>query len=112
MELKEAFNQINRYQRHSYWAEGQTVADALSGFWDKEKSKAIAEICATEKLEPASFMYMIEQYHFSGKKPLQGDIVKALKEKPRILERKSVVERISAKLLKLVSTFDEGLGGL
>ena len=91
---------------------GQTVAEAFNGFWDKEKSKAIAEICLTEKLDPEAFKGMIEQYHFSGKKPLQGEIVSALEVKPRILERKNVVERIGARLLKLVATFDEGLGEL
>ena len=91
---------------------GQTITDAFSGFWDKEKSNAIADICVTEKLDPAAFKAMIEQYHFTGKKPLQGEVVDALEVKPKILERKSVVERIRARLLQLVATFDEGLGGL
>ncbi|GAA6187837.1 type I restriction endonuclease subunit R [Litorivita sp. NS0012-18] len=91
---------------------GNSVTDEFNGFWDNEKSKAIAEVCATEKLNPEAFKEMIEQYHFSGKKPLQGEIVSALEVKPKILERKSVVERIRARLLKLVATFDEGLGGL
>jgi type I restriction enzyme, R subunit len=54
---------------------------------------------------------MIEQYHFSGKRPLQGEIVKALAMKPKGLRRKSVVERIIDKLFGLVSTFDDGMGG-
>ena len=91
---------------------GQSVTDAFNGFWDKEKSKAIADICSTEKLDSVAFKEMIEQYHFSGKKPLQGEIVNALEAKPKILDRKRVVERIRARLLKLVATFDEGLGGL
>jgi len=91
---------------------GQSVNDAFNGFWDAEKTKAIAEVCKTEGLDPAAFKAMIEQYHFSGKKPLQGAIVEALAEKPKILERKSIVERIGARLLKLVSTFDEGIGSL
>lgn len=90
----------------------QAITDAFNDFWDAEKSDAIVEICATEQLDPSAFKTMIEQYHFSGKKPLQGDIVGALTEKPKILERKSVVERIGAKLLRLVATFDEGLGSL
>lgn len=90
----------------------QTITDAFNSFWDEEKSTAIAEICATEKIDPSAFKAMIEQYHFTGKRPLQGAIVGALTEKPKILERKSVVERIGAKLLKLVATFDEGLGTL
>jgi len=61
---------------------------------------------------PAAFKAMIEQYHFTGKKPLQGKIVEALYEKPKIHERKCIVERIGDKLMKLVSTFDDGLGSL
>ncbi len=99
-------------QNMSAMPEGQTVTDAFNGFWDEEKSKAIADICATEKLDPAAFKTMIEQYHFSGKKPLQGAIVGALAEKPKILERKGIVERVTRKLMGLISTFDDGLGPL
>ena len=90
--------------------QGQTVADAFNGFWDEEKSKAIEEICATEKLAPEAFKAMIEQYHFSGKTPLQGAVVEALQEKPKILERKRIIDRVISKMLKLVSTFDDGIG--
>ena len=93
-------------------APGQVLTDVFNDFWDAEKSKAIAKICAKEKLDPEAFKGMIEQFHFSGKRPLQGEIISALEVKPKILERKGVVERIRASLLKLVSTFDEGLGGL
>lgn len=99
-------------QHMSALPEGRDVTEAFNDFWNEEKTQAIAEICITEKIDPAAFKAMIEQYHFSGKKPLQGEIVGALQEKPRILERKSVVERIAAKLLRLVATFDEGLGSL
>lgn len=91
---------------------GQAVAESFNEFWDEEKSKAIDELCATEKLEPAAFKAMIEQYHFSGKKPLQADIVKAMPAPPKILERKTIVERIRTKLMALVATFDEGVGSL
>jgi len=53
---------------------------------------------------------MIEQYHFSGKTPLQGAVVEALQEKPKFLERKRIIDRVISKMLKLVSTFDDGIG--
>ncbi|PHO02221.1 hypothetical protein CSC82_16820 [Rhodobacteraceae bacterium 4F10] len=92
--------------------EGLSVAEAFNGFWDAEKSNAITEVCEAENLDADAFKTMIEQYHFTGKKPLQGEIVGALKDKPKILERKSIVQRIGEKLLQFVSTFDEGLGEL
>lgn len=89
---------------------GQDVQAAFADFWNAERLVAIEKICAVEQIEQAIFRAMIEQYHFSGKRPLQGEIVEALSLKPKILERKSVVERIIGKLLGLVSTFDDGMG--
>ena len=89
---------------------GGTVEAAFASFWDEEKINAISDICATEQIDPDAFKSMIEHYHFSGKRPLQGEVVDALVIKPKILERKTVVERIVSKLLGLVSTFDEGIG--
>ena len=91
---------------------GQDVQAAFSDFWNAERLSAIEQVCAVEQIDPAAFRAMIEQYHFSGKRPLQGEIVGALSVKPRILERKSVVERIVGKLLGLVSTFDDGMGAV
>ena len=91
---------------------GQDVQAAFSDFWNAERLAAIEQICAAEQIDPAAFRAMIEQYHFSGKRPLQGEIVDALSVKPKILERKSVVERIVGKLLGLVSTFDDGMGAV
>lgn len=99
-------------QHMSTMSRDQSVTEAFNDFWDEEKTNSISEICASENIDLEAFKAMIEQYHFSGKKPLQGAIVEALIEKPKILERKSVVERISARLIKLVATFDEGLGSI
>jgi len=99
-------------QNMSAIGDGQSVASVFSEFWNAERTAAIMAICREEKLDEQAFKGMIEQFHFSGKKPLQGAIVDALEEKPKILERKTIVERIGEKLSKLVATFDEGLGDL
>ncbi|CUH65734.1 Type-1 restriction enzyme R protein [Thalassovita gelatinovora] len=99
-------------QHMSVMTPDQSVAEVFNGFWDEEKSNAIAQICAAENIEPSAFKQMIEQYHFTGKKPLQGAIVDALTEKPKILERKGIVERVTRKLQRLISTFDDGIGSL
>lgn len=91
---------------------GQPINETFESFWNEEKSKAMAEVCAAERIDPVAFGSMIEQYHFTGKRPLQGAIVDAMTEKPKILERKGIVERITKKLLGLIATFDEGMGPL
>jgi type I restriction enzyme R subunit len=91
---------------------GQDVQAAFADFWSVERLSAIEDICMAERIDALAFKAMIEHYHFSGKRPLQGEIVEALAVKPKILERKSVVERIIGKLLGLVSTFDDGMGAV
>jgi len=91
---------------------GVGVHEAFESFWSKAKEEAITKICVEEGLKPEAFKAMLESYNFSGKEPLRDDIVNALSQKPKILERKSIVERITAKLLDFVGTYDDGIGGL
>tara|TARA_R110002124_G_scaffold96572_1_gene241372 strand:- start:3060 stop:3221 length:162 start_codon:yes stop_codon:yes gene_type:complete len=53
---------------------------------------------------------MISEYHFTSKTPLSDAVIEALNEKPKILERKTVVERVIDRLRELIQTFDEGMG--
>tara|TARA_R110002110_G_scaffold122699_3_gene299046 strand:- start:173 stop:454 length:282 start_codon:yes stop_codon:yes gene_type:complete len=53
---------------------------------------------------------MISEYHFTSKTPLSDAVIEALNEKPKILERKTVVERVIDRLRELIQTFDEGWG--
>ena len=54
---------------------------------------------------------LIDDYLFTEREPLRDDIVNVLQEKPKILERKTIVERVIAKMKAFVETFIEGLGG-
>jgi type I restriction enzyme, R subunit len=91
---------------------GQNVSDAFNDFWTEEKAKAIHEICESEGLKAEALKGMIENYHFTGKEPLSETIVEALNEKPRILERKSIVTRVTEKLMTLIKVFDDDLGNV
>ncbi|WP_105436305.1 type I restriction endonuclease subunit R [Neorhizobium tomejilense] len=91
---------------------GQSVTNAFEEFWGQEKSKAIREICSSEGLKTDALMTMIESYRFTGKEPLSETIVEALNEKPRILERKSVVQRVTDRLMTLIRVFDDDIGNI
>ena len=91
---------------------GQNVTEVFNDFWNEEKSKAIREICESEGLKADALMAMIESYHFTGKEPLSETIVEALNEKPKILERKSIVQRVTEKLMTLVRVFDDDIGNI
>jgi len=91
-------------------APGQSVEDAFEEYWSKERETEINNICMAEGIDPSAFKRMISEYHFTSKTPLSDTVIEALQEKPKILERKTVVERVIDRLRDLIQTFDEGMG--
>lgn len=87
------------------------IPDAFESFWDAERQAAFKALCEDEELISGQLMEVIESYLFTGRKPLRDTIVASLKTKPKILERKAIVERITEKIMSFVETFDEGMGG-
>jgi type I restriction enzyme R subunit len=55
---------------------------------------------------------MIADYKFSGKEPLRETVLSACNEKPKLLERKKVFDRVVSKLLDIVNKFDDAIGDL
>lgn len=53
---------------------------------------------------------MIADYKFSGKEPLRETVLSACNEKPKLLDRKKVFDRVVAKLLDIVNKFDDAIG--
>lgn len=83
------------------------VEASFNEFWNAEREKQLIEICEEEGLVRQDVEEMIKAYHFTNKVPLREVIVSALKIKPKILERKSLVQRISDRIMGLIATFDE-----
>ena len=98
----------------------QFIADYLPGisaaggveagferFWTEEREKKLVEFCEVEGLKRDAVEQMISDYHFTQRPPLRDRVVASLEVKPKILERKSLIERVTRKLLDLVETFDD-----
>ena len=78
---------------------------------DEEKQIALQKIAAEERLSADKLNEVIGEYIFTERKPMPDDIVAMLEVKPKILERKSVVQRITDKIMNFVETFINGMGG-
>jgi len=76
-------------------------------FWSNERSIAMKSLCDSEGLRPESVMEIISEFHFTQREPLRERIVNALMEKPKILQRKMIVEGVTQKLMELIRTFDD-----
>ena len=91
--------------------ETEDIPTEFENYWDEEKQKAFDEICAEDGLIPEKLEAVIGNYIYTERKPLRDDIIEVIKEKPKLLERKKVVERVIEKIMKFVDTFIDGFGG-
>ncbi|MGB0906964.1 MAG: type I restriction endonuclease subunit R [Maricaulaceae bacterium] len=90
---------------------GAQIEVAFETFWQAEQIAAMDELCEEEGLFEHEVQSLIQDYKFTGRKPLRETVVKTMRAQPRILERKTVIERVTDKILKLVRTFEDGIGG-
>lgn len=85
------------------------VKTEFSRFWTKERASAFQELVEQEQLKPLELQSLIENYLYSEREPMRDEIVNALIEKPKLLERKTKVERVLDKVLNYVKTFFDGI---
>lgn len=88
------------------------IGKIFNEFWNQERIKAVKQLCEAENLKEEEINKMIHTYHFTGKEPLRETVLNACKEKPKLLERKKIYDRVVAKLLEIIERFDDDLGDI
>lgn len=87
------------------------IPDHFDSFWNEENKKALADFCIQENLVPEKLDDVIDKYMFTNKLPRREEILDMLAgEKPGVRERKTIADRITARLIDLVETFEAGMG--
>ncbi|MGJ8562473.1 MAG: type I restriction endonuclease subunit R [Alphaproteobacteria bacterium] len=87
------------------------VKESFDVFWREEQIAALDELCEEEGLFEHNVQKIISDLNFTGQEPLRAAVVSSMQRKPRILERGSVIDRITEKIMKLVRTFEDDIGG-
>ncbi len=90
--------------------EGDSIEERFDIFWEAEKQKAMSALCKDEGLHDDKLEQVIDHYLYTERVPLRDDIVGILKTKPKIRERKTIVERVTNKILTFVETFMDDMG--
>ncbi|MBT7996061.1 MAG: type I restriction endonuclease subunit R [Bacteroidetes bacterium] len=85
------------------------IPSEFESYWKDEQMKAFKTICKDERVEPEKLQIVISDYLFTERLPLRDDIAKALIHKPKLLERKTVTERVIHKIVSFVETFISGM---
>jgi len=87
------------------------VITAFEGYWSQHKQTAFEQLCADEKIQPEQLTKLLQTYEFASRLPRPQEIADSFTFKPKILERKSILERVSVKIQEFITTFVDGMGG-
>jgi type I restriction enzyme R subunit len=87
------------------------VVAQFETFWSENKQQAFTALCSEEQIVPEQLEKLINDYTFTNRPPREQEIVSALNFKPKILQRKTIIERIAEKIQAFIDTFIEGMGG-
>jgi type I restriction enzyme, R subunit len=87
-----------------------SIETVFQNFWNQERTEAVRQLCLEENLKVEAVNQMIADYKFSGKEPLRETVLNACNEKPKLLERKKIFDRVVSQLLAIINKFDDALG--
>ena len=91
-------------------SDGDDIPEAFLAFIAQKQSAALIELCESEKLDPDKFSSLLENHLFTGRIPLDDEIVSSLSFAPKLLERLQIVSRIKQKITDFVELFINGIG--
>lgn len=88
------------------------IPQEFEKFWNAEQQKAFEQLVKDENLSADKTQSLIEDYLYAEREPLRDEILALMEgDKPLVLERKKVGDRILKKILNFVDTFINGITG-
>ena len=90
------------------------VKEAFVEYWNDEKRRALTKLSEEENLIDDKLVSMIDDYLFTGHTPLRETVYESIEKdkQPKILERKTVTERIINKIKAFIKTFEDDMGDI
>ena len=86
------------------------IPQEFETFWNIEQDKAFQKLVKTENLSTERTQALIEHFLYSEKEPMRDEILELLEgERPTLLQRKTIGDRILNKIVGFVETFINGI---
>jgi len=86
------------------------IAPAFEQYWSEEQQKAFTKLVTEENLSEEKTEKLIEDYLFAEREPLRDEVLELIEgEKPSLLQRKKLGDRILKRLMDFVDTFIKGM---
>jgi len=88
------------------------IPQEFEKYWNAEQDKAFLKLVADENLSRERTQALIEHYIYAEKAPMRDEILELLEgDKPTLLQRKPIGDRILKKIVDFVETFINGVAG-
>jgi type I restriction enzyme R subunit len=91
-------------------SDSDLIGDEFEEFWSKKQRDAFERLCQEEGIKAENLQNIITEYLFTEQRPMPDTIIKMLERKPKVLERRPIIERITQKILNFVDVFINGVG--
>ncbi len=89
-----------------------TIPEEFDKYWNEEQQKAFDELVKEENLSAEKTHKLIESYLFAEREPLRNEVLDLIEgEKPSVLHRKKLGDKILNKIVGFVETFINGVAG-
>jgi type I restriction enzyme, R subunit len=90
----------------------EAIVPEFDNYWNAEQQKAFSKLIAEEKLSADKTEKLIEDYLFAEREPLRDEVLELIEgEKPSLLQRKTLGDRILKRIMDFVETFINGMTG-
>jgi len=91
-------------------SDADMIGDKFDEFWTAKQREAFERLCQEEGIKAEDLQQIIANYLFTEQKPMPDAIIKMLERKPKVLERRPIIERVTQKILNFVEVFINGIG--
>jgi type I restriction enzyme R subunit len=89
------------------------IAPAFDKFWNQEQQTEFLKIVTEENLSADKTEKLIEDYLFAEREPLRDEVLELIEgEKPSLLQRKKLGDKILLRIKDFVDTFINGMTGI
>ena len=90
--------------------EPDEIVTEFEKFWSEEQQKAFDDLVKKENLSANKTEKLIENYLFAEREPLRDEVMELIEgEKPSLLQRKKLGDKILKSLIDFVNTFINGM---
>jgi len=105
-ELIEKFIQENLLEIE----DSEDIPQEFEKFWSQEQQKAFEKLIKEENLSSEKTQKLIEDYLYAEREPLRDELLDLIEgDKPSVLKRKPIGDRILNKVVNFVETFINGI---